>query len=97
VPVSGVRPRSVNARHECFRANASVPTDTAPAPELDEDQRSRQTTRVALAFRGRERVRHQIRARTCQPDHHGRGMQTLFDRSVAAQARQHDLDLLLGG
>src|SRR5437870_11213506 len=34
----GVRcvPRSANARHECFRADASAATHTAPAPEMDE-------------------------------------------------------------
>ena len=40
MPVSGVRPRSANPRHECFRTDASVPTDTAPAPELEEERSS---------------------------------------------------------
>jgi hypothetical protein len=40
VPVSGVRPRSANARHECFVMDASVSLKTAETAELDETQAS---------------------------------------------------------
>jgi hypothetical protein len=41
VPVSGERPRSAKAQHECLRADARAATPTGSAPELDELQSSR--------------------------------------------------------
>ena len=38
VPVPGVRPRSSNARHECFVMDASVLAKTAETAELDEQE-----------------------------------------------------------
>jgi hypothetical protein len=38
MPVSGVRPRSANARHECFVMHASVTVKTAETAELDDLQ-----------------------------------------------------------
>src|SRR5271166_3812792 len=38
MPVSGVRPRSANARHECFVVDASVSVKTAETVELDDQQ-----------------------------------------------------------
>jgi hypothetical protein len=37
VPVSGVRPRSTNTRHECFRTDAVAPTDTFGAVAKDDE------------------------------------------------------------
>ena len=41
VPVSGVRPRSANGRHECFVMDASVSVRTAETAEMDEAQARR--------------------------------------------------------
>jgi hypothetical protein len=41
VPVSGVRPRSANARHECFFMDASVSVETAETAEMDDSRASR--------------------------------------------------------
>jgi hypothetical protein len=46
-----VSPRSAKARHECFPASASVPTDTARAPGLDEQQERESRDRARLLSR----------------------------------------------
>jgi hypothetical protein len=40
VPVSGERPRSANARHECFVVDASVSIKSAETAEMNETQAS---------------------------------------------------------
>jgi hypothetical protein len=44
--VPGVRPRSANARHECFDMDASVSVKTAETAELDEREHSGTSTRT---------------------------------------------------
>jgi hypothetical protein len=66
VPVSGVRPRSANARHECFVMDASVSVKAAETAETDEAQSSGAVPRSLLLIE-KASVSETLRGRTrCQ-------------------------------
>jgi hypothetical protein len=52
--VSGVRPRSANARHECFVVDASVSVKTAETAEMDEERKRVADGGPASASHGKE-------------------------------------------